>query len=382
MVKGFVFYRGGKIPFVIEDYRLELFSDDSLLSNFAKEHNFKMNYTLHGQYFRDGFHGQRAIFLVEYSMAGTCYLACYILYNLRPESICDTVGFQSPFLDDAFRYNYEYLDMVRAGHNLETKPRNIYDIPFSMNGRQYELTYRIGHDNHLSLLEDTNRKGEALVGTQTEDIQELNDLSVVFNRLAMFMVSQADVSFKQITLYKNEHEIGWFYSPLVSDKAVSVSDFRFCRFDVMKYLPQILNNIALDSGNRISQSIPLGHLQDADSLFSPRRFMEQVMAFEYLFDKLEPQKAKKRKFPLKDELKYMLDEFPKLLSGYRSSSGQIGEQIKELRRSIAHGHAYYYDFKTDIETQRLIFLLDKLIRNMSLRWIGFSKEEIAEYPLY
>ena len=88
------------------------------------------------------------------------------------------------------------------------------------------------------------------------------------------------------------------------------------------------------------------------------------------------------KFPLKDELKYMLDEFPKLLSGYRSSSGQIGEQIKELRRSIAHGHAYYYDFKTDIETQRLIFLLDKLIRNMSLLWIGFSKEEIAEYPLY
>lgn len=382
MVKGFVFYRGGKIPFVIEDYRMELFSDDSLLSDFAKEHNFKMNYTLNGQYFRHGFEGQRATFLVEYSMAGTCYLTCYILYNLGPERIYDTVGFQSPFLDDAFRYNYEYLDMVRAGHNLETKPRNIYDIPFSMNGRQYELTYRIGHDNHLGLLEDTNRKGEALVGTQTEDIQELNDLSIVFNRLAMFMVSQADVSFKRITLYKNEHKIGWFYSPLVSDKAVSVSDFRFCRFDVMKYLPKILNNIALDSGNRISQSIPLGHLQDADSLFSPRRFMEQVMAFEYLFDKLEPQKAKDRKFPLKDELKYMLNEFPKLLSGYRSSSGQIGEQIKELRRSIAHGHAYYYDFKTDIETQRLIFLLDKLIRNMSLLWIGFSKEEIAEYPLY
>ena len=382
MVKGFVFYRGGKIPFVIEDYRMELFSDDSLLSDFAKEHNFKMNYTLNGQYFRDGFEGQRATFLVEYSMAGTCYLTCYILYNLRPERIYDTVGFQSPFLDDAFRYNYEYLDMVRAGHNLETKPRNIYDIPFTINDRQYKLTYRIGHDNDLGLLEDTNRKGEVRVGTQTEDIQEIYNLSVVFNRLAIFMVSQADVSFKRITLYKNEYKIGWFYSPLVSDKAVSVSDFRFCGFDVMKYLPKILNNIALDSGNRISQSIPLGHLQDADSLFSPRRFMEQVMAFEYLFDKLEPQKAKDRKFPLKDELKYMLDEFPKLLSGYRSSSGQIGEQIKELRRSIAHGHAYYYDFKTEIETQRLIFLLDKLIRNMSLLWIGFSKEEIAEYPLY
>ena len=30
----------------------------------------------------------------------------------------------------------------------------------------------------------------------------------------------------------------------------------------------------------------------------------------------------------------------------------------------------------------LIILLDKLIRNMGLLWIGFSKEEIAEYPLY
>ena len=32
--------------------------------------------------------------------------------------------------------------------------------------------------------------------------------------------------------------------------------------------------------------------------------------------------------------------------------------------------------------QRLIFMLDELIRNMSLLWIGFSKEEIEEYPLY
>lgn len=106
------------------------------------------------------------------------------------------------------------------------------------------------------------------------------------------------------------------------------------------------------------------------------------MAFEYLFDKLEPQKAKAKEFPLKVELKYMLDKFPKLLSNYRLSSEQIGEQIKELRRSIAHGHAYYYDFETDIVTQRLIILLDKLIRNMSLLWIGFSKEEIMDYPLH
>ena len=37
MVKGFISFRGGKIPFVIENYRMELFTDDSLLDNFCKD---------------------------------------------------------------------------------------------------------------------------------------------------------------------------------------------------------------------------------------------------------------------------------------------------------------------------------------------------------
>lgn len=41
MVKGFIFFRDGKIPFVIENYRMELFTDDSLLDDFCKEYNFK-----------------------------------------------------------------------------------------------------------------------------------------------------------------------------------------------------------------------------------------------------------------------------------------------------------------------------------------------------
>ena len=42
---------------------------------------------------------------------------------------------------------------------------------------------------------------------------------------------------------------------------------------------------------------------------------------------------------------------------------------------------YYYDFKSDPELQYLIIILDKLIRNMSLWWAGFTKEEIQEYPI-
>lgn len=382
MIKGFVFFKEGKIPFVIDNYRMELFTDDSLLNDFSKEYNFKANYILYGQYFDSGIQGQKATFWVERSMGNICYLRCYIINKLASEDGHDTIGFQSPFLDDIFRYKYQYLDMVRAGANLAVEPIDVYKVPFSMNSKQYELRFRIGHDNRLGLLEDFERNGELLLPLQTDNIQECYDISVVLYRLAMFMISYAEVPFKRITLYKKGSIAGWFYCPLVSEKAMSGHDMLFHELDVMKYVPKILNNIALDSGNRITQSIPLGHLGNFDSMFSPQRFMEQVMAFEYLFDKLEHKKAQNPKFPLKDELKCMFNEFTQLLSESKLSSDKVSHQIKEIRRTIAHGYAYYYDFKNNPNTQHLIILLDKLIRNMSLLWIGFSKDDIAEYPLY
>ncbi|SHN87252.1 hypothetical protein [Desulfitobacterium chlororespirans] len=382
MVKGFVFFKEGKIPFVIENYRMELFTDDSLLNDFSKEYNFKTNYILQGQYFGSGIQGQKATFFVEHSMGSTCYLRCYIINMLASEDGYDTIGLQSPFLDDIFRYKYKYLNMVRAGSNLAVEPKDAYKVPFSMKGRQYELTFRIGHDNRLGLLEDFDRKGELLLPLQTDDIQECYDISVVLYRLAMFMISYAEVPFNRITLYKKGLKAGWFYCPLVSDDAFSWHDGFFHELDVMKYIPKILHNIALDSGNKITQSIPLGHLGNFDSMFSPQRFVEQVMAFEYLFDKLDHKKAQNSKFTLKNELAYMFKEFPQLLSSSKLSSDKVSEQIKEIRRTIAHGYAYYYDFKNDSNTQHLIILLDKLIRNMSLLWIGFTKDDIAEYPLY
>ena len=62
MVKGFIFFRTGKIPFVIENYRMDLFTDDSLLEIFCKEYNFKENYILQGQCFDIGPHGRKATF--------------------------------------------------------------------------------------------------------------------------------------------------------------------------------------------------------------------------------------------------------------------------------------------------------------------------------
>lgn len=34
MVKGFIHYKDARIPFVIQDYRMDLFTDDSILNAF------------------------------------------------------------------------------------------------------------------------------------------------------------------------------------------------------------------------------------------------------------------------------------------------------------------------------------------------------------
>ena len=382
MIKGFIFFKNGRIPFVIKEYRMELFTDDELLKDFSKEYNFKKDYTLHGQYFRSGIQGQSATFLVEYSMGSTCYLRCYIINTIASDGAYDTIGLQSPFLDDVFRYKYKYLDMVRSGTNLAIEPKDAYNIPFGMNDLDYELVFRIGHDNRLGLWEDFDRKGETIVKLYTNDIQECYNIAMTLHRLAMFMTSHAEAPFKYITLYNNGLKTGWFYFPYASEEALSAYAGLFHELDVMKYVPKILNNIAQDSGNKITKSIPLGHLGNFESLVSPQRFVEQIMAFEYLFDKLEQQKAQDTKFPLKSELEYMFNEFPELLTNPSLSAEKVSGEIKELRRTITHGYAYYYDFKSDANAQYLMILLDRLIKKMSLKWIGFSKDDIEAYPLY
>lgn len=379
MVKGFIDYSGEKVPFVIDNCRMELFTDGDILKNFAKEYNFKKNYILHGQCFSTGIQGQTATFLVDYSLGSTCYLRCYIVNTINAKGKYSTIGFQSPFLDDIFRYKHKYLELARKGINLALTPQVVYTIPFTMNDNQYKLKYRIGQDNRLGLLEDFDKKGEIRISLRTDTIQECYDLSVVLYRLAMFIMSTPDVPFYRVKLYEND-EIrlaeGQFFCAMVSEKAVSWADAFFGRFDTMKYVPKIINNIALDSGNRITKSIPLGHLASNENLFSPQRFLQQVMSFEYLYDKVNHKKARNQHFPLKNKLQFMLEQFPHLLLKSGLSTEKASVMIKKLRNQITHGDTYYYDFKNDRTAQHLMIILDNLIRNMSLLLIGFSKDEI------
>lgn len=80
---------------------------------------------------------------------------------------------------------------------------------------------------------------------------------------------------------------------------------------------------------------------------------------------------------------YMFNEYPQLLSQTNLSAEKVSNQIKEIRRTIAHGYAYYYDFKNDRSSKYLMILLDKLIRCMSLKLIEFSNDDISNFmPFY
>ena len=113
-------------------------------------------------------------------MGETCYLHCYIIYMLAAQDEFDTIGLQSSFLDDIFRYNYNYLDGVRTGINFAVEPKDIYQIPFSMDGYQYNMSFRIGHNNQIGLLEDLDRKGELLIPLHTNKIHECKQTFQLF----------------------------------------------------------------------------------------------------------------------------------------------------------------------------------------------------------
>lgn len=358
---------------------MNLFAADDSINEFAEEFNFKTNYFLEGQCYNGGIPYRKITCWVERSMGSTCYLHCYIINMHTEDDSYDTIGLQSVFLDDVFRYKYNYIDGSRSGMNFSLEPKEIYNIPFSMNKKQYNASFVIGYNNHMGLLENFDKKGEILIQLQEKTINECFEIVTVMNRLAMFMTSKIDVSFKLITLYKKGLKVGWFLSPLVLETNKFEMDIMYNEFDVMKYIPKILNNIALDPGNKIQNSIPLGHLSSYESMFLPQRFMEQIMAFEYLFEKLEHKKAVDKSFPLKEELKYCIEMFPELLSHTNRSADEIGEGVKETRRNIAHGYAYYYNFQNDFDRYRWMILLDDLIKKMSLKWIGFSNDEIKNY---
>ena len=102
MFKGVIDYQNGKIPIIINNYQMNLFSEQELVTLFVKEYNFKTNYILTEQCFGDGNIPQEITLLVEKSMGSTCYLACFIINNLNSDEKIDSINFESRLLDGIF----------------------------------------------------------------------------------------------------------------------------------------------------------------------------------------------------------------------------------------------------------------------------------------
>ena len=374
-IKGFVNYNNGKMPFVLEKYNLELFSDNELIKNFLKEYNSKNNYILTGQYFRMGTTPENITLLIDKSMGSTCYVKCFILEALRKDSGFDAINFQSRTLDSIFKYKYNYIDLSRKDVNLTNGEHEVYSIPFILETNTYNLSYKIGQKTKLGLLEDFSAWGISSIQLKYCDINECYKLAVLLERFSKFLVNHSYAPFKKIVLSQKGFPAGWFYYNNLSDELDGDYDGMFQNYDVNKYSSKILTNIGANPDSKINISIPLGHLSNYENTFSPQRFIEQVMAFEYLYHKIYPSK---NNFKLKNKLVEMFNEFSSILDA-KQSADSIAEEIKELRRRITHGYEYYYTFENDANIMLNICNLDTLIKYMSLKVIGFDNQEINDY---
>ncbi len=381
MFKGFIDFNGTAIPFVLDNYTLEIFSNSDAASDFCKKYNHKTNYILNGTIdggLQDQF-SREIIALVEYSMGRTCYLICFTISDIGKSTLpCTYISFQSDLLDNIFRFKYNFVDYTRDGKNFGAKPTDIYHIPFQINGEPYELTYRIGLDHNLGLLNDFEKTGEAFISLKKGDLLECLKLTVLIERFTKFMCSCPNFESKSILLYRSSLRYGRFFYKFEKPETHDYLDTRFYDYDVNKYTSKILNNIAIDLGSEVTRSIPLGHLTEFDRFYSPYHFIELVTSFEYLFDKLEHSKSKDRKFTLKDELELMINKYPDFIKSTKDTANSIANTIKEIRRKIVHGYTYFYDFSVDFKKMMLVSLLHNLVKAMSLQLIGLTYEEIIE----
>lgn len=382
MHKGFIDYQNTKIPFVIDNFKMELFSQDAVLDAFIQEYRISTNFVLTGECILFGKNSRKITMLVDDFSGYTFYLSCFIVHRFDLAETFNEICFRSQVLDSIFQYKYHFLDMSRNGVNLSASENILYSFPFNINTNQHNLHYMIGSNHTLGLLDGFDNTGKTIITLAEADIHECKRMVTLMERFSKFLTSCPKITFNHISLLRDGLPEATFYCKQVSDDSHLDFDIHFYSFGISTYIPKILQHLSLELDTSITQSIPLGHLGEYNNPYAPQRFIEQVIAFEYLFEKLEPAKAADKKFHLKDELKLMFDEFGQILiNGTRYTSDNLAEDIKELRRTITHGYEYYYTFAHDNDKGFLVIKMAGLLRCMSLKLIGFSSEEIKNYKV-
>ena len=160
----------------------------------------------------------------------------------------DSIGLQSPSLDEVFRCEYEYIDMVRAGINLAIEPKVVYKVPFGMNDQKYELEFRIGHDNRLGLLEDLDRKCELILPLHTNEIYASNTSIEAFLNLDYAQFIAVKDFLHPEAQYSTEHGVkGEEY-----DNVIFVISKGWNQYQFETYAPMITKKAVIPSGKQAS----------------------------------------------------------------------------------------------------------------------------------
>lgn len=100
MLKGFILYKDNKIPFVIDGFRVELFSDNSCLSEFIKEYRSESDFKLNGECVGPYTNIRPITLYVERILADTLYLHCYIIKMSSDSPQPNTIGFDDEEIND------------------------------------------------------------------------------------------------------------------------------------------------------------------------------------------------------------------------------------------------------------------------------------------
>lgn len=373
---GFIHYKNSKIPFVINKFQMDLFSDKSALAEFMKEYSFKSQYILKGERFINGTYSTEILMLVDHSVGSQCFLSFYIIANTQEKLEYDTLNFQSTILDNVFQYKYKFIELSKSGENLSSSQKEIYKIPFNLRNCQYDMSFKIGQKINLGLLEDFSRHGELSIKTKEISISECAEIIILTERFLKFLTRYSNITFEKIYLTRKGINVANLYCPFIGKNDYDF-DIAYQNFNIAFYGTKLLNNLGLELTNSIENSIPLGHIGDYKSSFLPQRFIQQIMSFEYIFEKINPKSNK----CLQKKLEESFSEFLYVISinADKNNLKSLTTNMKKLRVDITHGYRYFYDFDFADKTKLYFSYLDYLIECMSLKYLGFSKDEIEMF---
>lgn len=381
MHNGFIFFNNIKIPFAIDsdNIHMQVFSDnESDIKSFLNSYAHKQDFVLKGNVF-NAFSFKRDIFCFVSSFKGKlAILNSFATLDCLEGKNVDKICFQSSLLDDIFQYKYRFLELARGNVNISNHPVVTEHFDFSFNNEKKTAEFLVGQDSKFGFMNTFKHSGVLEVGFSFSEIDSLFSLVTLVKRYVIFLTSFLNISFSDIFLTKKGLRIGTVFLPLSKNENEKL-DVLFFGFKNYSFSTKIIENLAIDLGSEIKQSIPLFHMKTEDNFFDPSRFLRQVMSFEYLYKRIEANNHKNKRETLSNKLCCMMRKFPDHFSNCNGKLFCLAKNIADFRNSIFHGGQLFYNREPNDNFGHFFFIMDSLIEKMSLLYLGLNEIDIDNF---